>query len=361
MVSAYFLKRIYLSFATHVFDVPARLAAFLLFLLLIFFPVTNPTSQILLLLTLANLGAIFAVSWDLLVGRTGLMSLGHAVFFGLGAYVTALLFVHLGLPPYITIPLSIPVGVLVALIVGFPSLRVKGPYLSLISFAFPLILTGIIYYFKEYTGGERGLYGLPSFFPFLPYKDQFLAEYWFTLLLLFISGVIIYRIANSETGIVLVSILDDELASKASGINVTKYKIMTFVISGIFATIAGSVQAHILRVANTGMLEATISFIPVIVTIFGGIGTLYGPIVGAYFLQLLDGYVLGRIITIPPDWVYAKMLVYALIIIILIILWPRGVARFVTDKLEDLEEARDIDERGSKIWKKYKKKKEKVV
>jgi len=350
------LRRAYLSFATHILDVPPRLLAFLSFFLLLTFPISIGRSGLtfVVMLTNANILAMFAASWDLLVGRTGQISMGHALFYGVGAYATALLFVYYGLPIWITIPLSLLVGTLIALLVGFPCLRVKGAYLALVTLAFPIILVGLLSYFKDITGGERGVYGLPRFFPFLGFYEQRVANYYLTLLLLLISAIVLYKVANSKTGIVFVSILDDELASKASGINITKYKLLAFAISGFFATLAGSLNAHLLSVANKASLEVTLSFMPIIITILGGIGTVYGPIAGAYILTILDRYVLKTVVDIPTEW---HIIIYILFIIVLIIRWPRGIARFVTEKLEDLQEERELEERGKHIWKREKKKK----
>ena len=360
MVTTY-LTRIYSSFTAHVFDIPPRMLALLLFSFLVVLPIGGLNQYVLGILASANVLAIFAASWDLLVGRTGQISLGHALFFGGGAYITALLFENYGLPFWITIPIAVLVSTLLALLIGFPCLRVKGPYLALVTMAFPIILENIVKWspLNDWFHGELGFRGLPRFFPsdILNIKDQALAEYYLTLLLLFISSIILYKVANSKTGIVLISILDDEVASKASGINVTKYKLMAFGISGLFASLAGCTQAHLLKLANPPMLSLTWSFIPVIVTYLGGLGTIYGPLVGAYIYYILDRYVLTILVKIPPDLVYAKLLVFTAIVVVLILKWPRGVARFTTDKLKDIEEARDIDERGPSIWKTYKKKK----
>jgi branched-chain amino acid transport system permease protein len=358
MVTTY-LTRIYSSFTAHVFDIPPRLLALLLFLFLIVLPIGGLNQYVLGILASANVLAIFAASWDLLVGRTGQISLGHALFFGGGAYITALLFENYGLPFWITIPIAVLITTLFALLIGFPCLRVKGPYLALVTMSFPIIIGSIVGWapLTDIFHGEIGFRGLPRFFPFLKIQDQALAEYYLTLLLLFISSVILYKIANSKTGIVLVSILDDEVASKASGINVTRYKLMAFAISGLFASLAGCTQAHLLKLANPPMLSLTWSFIPVVVTFLGGLGTIYGPLLGAYIYYILDRYVLTILVKIPPEFVYAKLLIFTAIVVILILKWPRGLARFTTDKLQDLEEARDIEERGPKIWKTYKKKK----
>lgn len=358
MVTTY-LRRAYSSFAAHVFDIPPRLMAFLLFLLFLILPIARLGDYTLGVLTIANTFAIFAISWDLLVGRTGQMSLGHALFFGAGAYASALLYKNLGLPPWLTIPLAVPIGFLIALLIGFPCLRVKGPYLALVTLAFPLILVSLAYYFSEITGGERGI-GLPRFFPFLLIPQQLLVDYYLSLLLLLASSIILYKVANSKTGIIFVSILDNELASKASGINVTKYKLMAFAISGSFASLTGAIYVHLqagpLSAGPMQTFAITISFLPIILTILGGIGTIYGPLLGAYIYYILDRYVFGILIRIPPEWEHAKLLAFVLIVIILIIKWPRGIARFIVDKLRDLEEARELEERGKRIWKREKKK-----
>jgi len=350
MVKKYF-RNVYLSFLVHVFDIPPRFLAFLMLIIFLLLPITGLTESILIMLIIANLFAIYGASWDLLVGRTGQISLGHALFFGIGGYVTALLYVNLKLEPWASVSIAALIGFLVAGLIGFPCLRVKGPYLALVTMAFPLIMMGLVYYFKDITGGEYGLFGIPRFFPFLNYFQQRLAEYYFTLVLMFISSIIIYKIANSKTGIVFVSILDDELASKASGINVTKYKIMAFAISGLFTSLVGAVYAHIFRSVSASSFTLSMSFIPVIMTIFGGIGTIYGPISAAYILQVLDRYVLSVTIPLSTEW---RNIIYAAIVIILILKWPRGLARIVVDKLEDIQEARPIEV----VYQKMKKKKE---
>jgi branched-chain amino acid transport system permease protein len=197
--------------------------------------------------------------------------------------------------------------------------------------------------------------------------QQAFLPYYLILVILFISSIIIYKIANSKTGLVFISILDDEVASKACGINVTRYKLLSFVISGLFGTLAGALQAHFIKLVNPAWFALDLSFGVIIVTFLGGIGTIYGPILGAYVYFILDKYVLATIIpeifaffSVPFGIIQTlqrtRLLIFTVIVLILIIKWPRGVARGVTDKLEDLEEARDIDERGPRIWKRYRKK-----
>jgi len=359
MVTTY-LRRAYSSFATHVFDSPPRLLSLLFLVLIACFPIllkAGPSSAyILAVLTTANILAIFASSWDILVGRCGQISLGHALFFGVGAYTSALLIRYVGFPLWVSIPAGVLVGTLLAVPLGFPALRVKGPYLALVTMALPMIATGIVYYFRDWTGGEHGLM-VPRFFPFLELYQQQLAECYLTLILLFISAIIMYKIANSKIGIVFVSILDNEVGAKACGINITKYKLLAFVISACFASLAGGIYAHFVRVAGpSGTLSLTLSFQAIIITTLGGIGTIYGPIAGSYLICILDQYVLTMIVDVPFVW---HPLIFMVVVVFFVIKWPRGIARFVTDKIEDLSKEREIEERGPHIWKEYKKKKEK--
>lgn len=360
MVRTY-LRRAYSSFITNVVDIPPRLLSLLFLILLLSIPIILPPTTLstyfLGVLITANIMAIFAASWDLLVGRAGQVSLGHAIFFGVGAYTSAMLIRFLGLPIYITIPLGVLVGTLIAVPIGFPCLRVKGPYLALVTMALPLIATGILYYFRDYTGGEHGLVA-PRFFPFIAdLYQQKVAEFYLTLVSLLISGIILYKIANSKTGIVFVSILDDEIASKACGINVTKYKLLAFVISALFGSLAGTLQAHIIRVASPGSFSLNLSFYAVIITIFGGIGTIYGAIAASYIIYFLDQYVLTMVVDVPTVW---HPLIFIIVVIIFVVKWPRGIARLaVEDGLKELSKEREIEERGKRIWRKYKKKGEK--
>jgi len=350
-----FLRSVYTSFATNILDRPGRLLSLLIFVLLLFFPITRPTQNLLFVMIGGFILAMFAASWDLLVGRCGQISLGHSLYFGLGTYTTALLCHYQGLPIYVTIPIGVLVGTLIAVPVGFPAIRLRGPYLSLTSMALPLIAAAMVIAFRDVTHGEEGIGPNFRFFPNLSWYKQWVGEYYLALMLLFISACIIYKIANSRIGIVFVSILDDELASKACGINVTKYKLLAFAISALFASLAGAYTAHSMITgtrAAIGSLSLTQSFLPVIFTTFGGIGTIYGPIAGALIIALVDGYILGiEVLNIEIAW---HPLTYIIPVIILLIVWPRGIARFVTDKLDDLQEERLLEERGKWIWKRKK-------
>jgi branched-chain amino acid transport system permease protein len=336
-----YLRKAYTSFATHVYDIPPRMLAFLILIILAAAPYGGLDTLRMSMLTYANLMAILALSWDLLVGRTGQISLGHALFFASGGYATALLSKNFGWPLWVTIPLSVLATTAIALFVGIPCLRVKGPYLALVTMSLPLAFTGFIYYFPNIFGGDRGISGLPTVFPMLSFLQRYVANYYLSLALMCISAILIYKIANSKIGMVFVSILDDELGAKASGINVTKYKLLAFSISGLFAGLAGSFYAHITGSATPSLFFITTSFLPLIATILGGIGTIYGSLVGTYIYYFLDRYVFQYVVPLDDS---TRVLIFITVVIILLIKWPRGIGRTIVEKLEDLEEPREIEE-----------------
>jgi branched-chain amino acid transport system permease protein len=343
------IRRAYTSFATHVYDVPPRMLAFLIFIILSLVPLALSDLAILQKLAYMNMIAILAVSWDLLVGRTGQISMGHAIFYGVGAYSAALLFKYFGWPAWMTIPISLLVGVGIAVAIGLPCLRVKGPYLALVTMSLPLAVTGFLYYFSEVFGSDIGI-PLNRMFPLsIGFRGQFVANYYLSFSLMAISAVIVYKIAASRTGVVFVSLLDDELASKACGINVTKYKLMSFAISGLFGSLAGCVQAYFGSRVMPNYFDFSISLIPIIVTIVGGIGTIYGPLVGTYVYYLLSDYVFPAIVNyVAPQYSqytgFIGSVIFVSLVVIFVIRWPRGIARAIVDKLSDIQEPREIEE-----------------
>jgi branched-chain amino acid transport system permease protein len=337
-----YLRKTYTSFATHIYDVPPRMFAFLSLIMLSFLPFMGIPTTTLQVLIRINFMATLAVSWDFLV-RSGQASLGHALFFGMGAYGTALLFKYFGWPTFVTISLSVLICVGIAVLIGFSCLRVKGPYLAIVTFAFPLVLTGIVKYFPE-LGKDAGIKNLPRIFPTLAYTERWLAEYYLTFALMAISAIILYKIAYSKTGATFVAILDDELATKACGINVSKYRIMAFIISGLFAGLAGAIAAHsdlFMRRASPTFLSTEYSFVPIIVSVLGGMATIYGPLFGTYIYTFIDSFILKEMLKID-DW--TRALIFVSIVLVLLIKWPRGIGRTIVEKLEDLEEPREVEE-----------------
>jgi branched-chain amino acid transport system permease protein len=187
----------------------------------------------------------------------------------------------------------------------------------------------LILMFKDVTHGDRGLYA-PPFFPFFSIAQRAMANYYLALVVLVASGVIMYKIVSSTVGKIFISILDDETASLACGINVTKHKLIAFIISGCFASLAGSLWASIACNAGIYTLSLTFSFYPIIWTIFGGMQSIYGPIIGAVILEMLSRYVLTVILPIPQEW---RMVFYVIPIMIFVLKFRYGVIRSIVEIL----------------------------
>ena len=245
---------------------PSRIVVFLFILVLLVLPLLTTDPYLLRILILSSIFAIFAASWDLLSGFTGQMSFGHALFFGVGAYTAGILNTQLHVPPWASIPFGALAAVLAGLVIGIPCLRLKGTYLALTTLAFPIILMGIVFAIPEVTGGELGISGLKRL------ARSYVSNYYIAVVLMLVLCTIMWKITDSNTGIIFHAIREDEVAVRAAGINTTFYKLLAFCLSGFFAGIAGGFYAHFMRLAGPSNLEVYMSFQVVIWSIFGGCG-----------------------------------------------------------------------------------------
>lgn len=308
--------------------IPGRLlaAVFLLFLFLV--PGVSSHPYFLDTLTLTAIFTIYAASWDVLAGFTGQVNLGHALFFGIAAYTVAFLNVHLGFPPWATIPLGGLISVLGGFIVGFPALRLRGIYLSLVTLGFPIILTGLILVFGAYTGGELGISGIASL------SGSSVKSYYITMGVMVVSLFVMYKFTDAESkiiriGVILHAIREDEITARSSGINTTNYKLLAFAVSGFFGGIAGSLYAHSIRVAGPSTLDLFLSFQAILWTVFGGMRTIYGPVVGVFFL-----YPLTEFLRIYEIGEHLRFIAMAVVMILILLYMPEGLTIWVRDKLE---------------------------
>ncbi len=321
IISSY-IGRVYKGFRGEVLVLPSRTVVLLFCLILLLLPLVMAHPYYLRILIMASIFAIFAASWDLLSGFTGQISFGHALFFGVAAYTAALLNLNIGLPPWLTIPLGALAAVVAGLVVGVPCLRLRGTYLALATLAFPLILTGVIFAIPDITGGELGVYGVDRL------SDSRVIEYYIAVVVMIVLGFVMWKITDSKTGIIFHAIREDEVAARASGINTTKYKLLAFCLSGLFAGIAGGLYVHFMRIAGPSTLELILSFQVIIWVIFGGIATIYGPIAGAFILVLLMEF-----FTIAPE---IRMLLFAIMVMLVLLFMPEGLTTWVRDKIEKI-------------------------
>ena len=320
MAALFSLRRIRLFLMKEILVLPSRIIAFFFCLALLLLPLMTKDPYLLRIIIFSSIFAIFAASWDLLSGFTGQMNFGHALFFGVAAYTSALLNLRLGFPPWLTIPLGALMAVIAGLVVGIPCLRLRGPYLALATLAFPIILMGIIFTIPDITGGELGISGIK------PLASSRVAAYYVCVILMLGLGLLMWKIGDSKTGIIFHAIREDEVAVRASGINTTRYKLLAFSLSGFFAGVAGGLYTHFIRIAGPSTLEVSLSFQAIIWAIFGGVVTIYGPIAGVFIL-----YPLMEFLRILPE---IRTLLFGLTVIIILLFMPEGLTTWVRDKIE---------------------------
>ncbi|MCX7749995.1 MAG: branched-chain amino acid ABC transporter permease [Candidatus Bipolaricaulota bacterium] len=313
----YFLR--YLR--NEVFVLPSRAVVLAFALALGFLPLITQDPYVLRLVILTALFSLYAASWDLLSGYTGQVSLGHALFFGVGAYTAALLSAHLRLPPYATVPAGAVVATGAGLLVGIPCLRLRRHYLALATLAFPLMLLGLVFMFPGFSGGEGGIWRISRLAP------SRVGEYYLIVGVAAALIAALWKVGSSRLGLIFHAIREDEVAVRASGIDAVRYKLLAFALSGLTAGAAGALYAHFTRIAGPSNLDLFMSFQPVIWTIFGGAGTIYGPVAGAFVLYP----VLDLLQTAVPKY---RMLLFALLILLILRFMPQGVAIWVRDAIE---------------------------
>jgi branched-chain amino acid transport system permease protein len=251
------------------------------------------------------------------------VNFGHALFFGAGAYTSALLSLKLGLSPWLTIWAGAAVAFAFGFLAGYLCLRLRGSYLSLATLAFPLIALGMLFAFPDFSGGELGISGLRRLMV-TPTANYYIAA---ISMLLIVFGL--WALADSRFGIVLHAIRDDEVAARASGINTPRYKLMVFSVAGAAAGFAGALFAHYLRVAGPSTLEVALSFQVVIWGIFGGLATIYGPVAAVFILYPLTEW-LGSFRAFGE----LRLLIFAVIVLLVLLFMPRGLTPWVRDKIE---------------------------
>ncbi len=234
--------------------------------------------------------ALFACAFNLLLGYAGLLSFGHATFFGGAAYFTAYAVKEWGLPPELGILIGVAGASLLGLVMGFVAIRRQGIYFAMITLA----LSYMFYFFclqAEFTHGEDGIQSVPRGYLFgvLDLNNSF-NMYYFVLAVFLIGVLIIWRFINSPFGMILKSIRENEQRAISLGYSVARYKLGAFVMSAALAGLAGAVKALVFQFATLTDVAWQMSGEVILMTLLGGIGTLIGPIFGAGFVATLENY-----------------------------------------------------------------------
>ncbi len=234
--------------------------------------------------------ALFAMSLNLLFGYTGLFPLGHAAFLGLGGYCAGILVIVLGIRSFwLVAPISILITAFVAAIFGIISLQTKGLLFSFITMALGQLLVNVAVKWRSVTGGSNGLIGIPLPHLGIPGLTMNQTSFYFLVLIIFVvCFILIYRLVHSPFGIALQGIRDEEGRLSHLGYNTWLYKILIFIIAGAFAGTAGVLFGSCNGIMDPSSLGVTTSVMAVLMVIIGGSRTVYGPMIGAAVITILE-------------------------------------------------------------------------
>ena len=299
----------------------SNIAYVIVLLVMIALPLSLDSRTMTILLTQFCIFAILAMSYDLLLGYTGIISFGHAMFFGLGAYSTAIILSDYG-PTIGVFILSVVVGIIISAIVsaicGALTLRLKSHFYAMFTLAISGLFLVVAEKWRTVTRGNDGFtFRAPEIF------RERLYFYFLVLVCLVVVFILLKRLVASPFGKVLVAIRENEQRTRSLGYKTLGYKIIASVIAGSVASLAGSLYVISLRFVNTSVLTMDITLDALMMTIIGGVGTLIGPIIGAGVIEFTQHYLSGlaRDYPIFERWI----IFFGILYILAVIFFPKGI------------------------------------
>ncbi|MHB1455880.1 MAG: branched-chain amino acid ABC transporter permease [Armatimonadota bacterium] len=266
---------------------------------------------------------ILALGLNLLIGYAGQVSLGHAAFYGIGAYTTAILTTALNWPAWIGLLCAPIVTGLTAYLIGMPTLKLKGHYLAMATLGFGMIVKIFFVEFSTLTGGTSGITGIPPLtlgsIQLVSDKQYYYVVWFFALLLIWVS----YNIVESRVGRALRAVHTSEIAAASVGVDIAKYKIQVFVLSGVYCGLAGALYAHYIRFVNPDPFGFMFSIQLVVMVVVGGMASIWGAIAGASAITFLS-QALQRF----EDF---EVIVFGAILVFVMIYMPQGLTKSIVD------------------------------
>jgi len=293
----------------------------LLAILVLIVPHIAPNLYIVQIINMIGIYIILAIGVNILTGYSGQLSFGQAAFYGIGAYSAALLNTNYGLPFAIVLPIAIIITAVFGIILAIPAIKVKGPYLALVTIAFGEVVRIVMVNWKEVTKGTAGIVGIDPPIVF-GYRFDNLVSYYYLILAFVIIGLTYQSILiKSRTGRAFIAIREDSQAAELTGINVVSYKIKAFVISAVYSAVAGVLYAMMIRYISPDTFTSNDSSIIIWTAMVGGLGTLIGPVLG------------GIIMTILPEALRGlgnfRLVIYGLILMLVIVRYPGGLSPYL--------------------------------
>ncbi len=260
---------------------------------------------------------VLALSLNFVIGFAGQLSLGHSAFYAIGAYTTAILTVTYGVPFWIALVFSGIVSAIFGLLLGIPTLRLKGDYLAITTIGFSEILRLVLINWASFTRGPAGIPSIPSPTIFGFTLSTNTSYYYILYILVLFTIFISYRIQDSRIGRGLIAVKDDEIAAEAMGINPTFLKILAFVLGAAIAGLAGGIFASFIHYVNPDNFTYMESVVILTMVVLGGVGSIPGVIVGATVLTVLPEALRGI-----STYRYA---IYGILLVMMMIVRPQGI------------------------------------
>jgi len=283
-----------------------------------FFPLLDKNAYHMDLMTNVGIYVLLAMGLNVAVGFTGLLNLGYAAFFAIGAYTYALLNLHMGCPFWLGLPIGGLVSMIFGFLIGIPSIRVRGDYLAITTLGFGEIVRIAFNNLDRWTGGPNGLLGIarPNFFGF-QFSVNATPYFYLVLILVAITAYLLLRMSDSKTGRALVAIREDELAASCMGIPTLHVKLTAFGTSSFIAGIAGAVFASKQTIITPDSFDFVLSVLILAMVVLGGMGNLWGAALGALVLGILPELLRG--------FASYRMLIFGLLMILMMIFRPQGI------------------------------------
>jgi len=282
-------------------------------------PFWLPNPYFLHVAIMAGIFGVLALSLNLLLGYTGQLSLGHAAFFGIGAYASALLTLRLEWSFWVALPAAVALAALAGWLIGRLALKLRGAYFVLVTISFAGVVALVSVNWMELTNGPLGLPGVPA--PTLgPWSLRGKPAYYYLVLAaVLLASLVCRRLVHSRIGRAFVALRENEPLAESVGVDVTHYLVLAAVVSAAMAGLAGSLYAHYTRFVSPEVFLFSYTVTMVIMVVAGGKGTLAGPLVGALIFTVLP-----EALRAVVSWQW-QMLAYGVLLILLVVFLPRGI------------------------------------
>ena len=293
----------------------------LLIMGLLLLPLLMPSAYWQRVISIVCIYALISISFDFLAHFLGLVSLGGALFIGVGGYMAAIMNTSLGWPPFLTIPVATVIGAVICTLLLLPCLPLRGVYFAIVTLMYPLALMRIVEALNIF-GGTDGIMGIESF------SNQWIEQYFVIIMVLvFLFGL--RRLVNTDLGLVLRAVKDNDQAVRASGMSITFYKAVAVFIASAMGCLAGACLVHIYMWAGISLFALDFSILPIAATVIGGGGTLVGAVLGCLILVPIS--------ELLRDLGTLRIVFYSLILMAFIVFRSEGIMVYGERKYHQFE------------------------